>query len=106
MVIKEYLSLKEISFKLWNSNNNKKMNLSQVLEIYKKKNKYLSQKSLKNMTIYIKTYGYELIYLSVDKIDKRVLDNTIALMGTLISNYEKKKFRAYVNILLNYAKNL
>tara|TARA_E500000331_G_C16923685_1_gene568873 strand:+ start:292 stop:540 length:249 start_codon:yes stop_codon:yes gene_type:complete len=82
------------------------MNLSQVLEIYKKKNKYLSQKSLKNMTIYIKTYGYELIYLSVDKIDKRVLDNTIALMGTLISNYEKKKFRAYVNILLNYAKNL
>ena len=82
------------------------MNLSQVLEIYKKKNKYLSQKNLKNMTICIKTYGYELIYLSVDKIDKKVLDNTIGLLGALISNYEKKKFRAYINILLNYAKNL
>ena len=75
-----------------------KKSLIEIFELYSVDNNHLSEKTLRKMRDYIKLYGYEIMDLTFEEVNKKKLSKILEL------NLSNKKLNAYIQILLQYVK--
>ena len=75
-----------------------KKSLIEIFELYSVDNNHLSEKTLRKMRDYIKLYGYEIMDLTFEEVNKKKLSQILEL------NLSNKKLNAYIQILLQYVK--
>ena len=75
-----------------------KKSLIEIFELYSVDNNHLSEKTLRKMRDYIKLYGYEIMDLTFEEVNKKKLSQILEL------NLGNKKLNAYIQTLLQYVK--
>ncbi len=77
------------------------MTLLEVFYNFSRENRYLSKKTLKKMSVFLKLYCYIFLNKSISSISKK--DIKIAI-NAIENSVNRKKTKAYLNIIFKYAK--
>ncbi len=75
-----------------------------VYEIFVTENPFLGKKIIKDMRNLIKLHAYKLFYKPIEKITDKQIKSCITSANSIGKRRESLKLNAYLNILLNFAK--
>lgn len=77
------------------------MTLLELFYNFSHENKYLSKKTLKKMSVFLKMYCYLLLNKPISCISKKDIKT---VLNNIEDKLSKKKTEAYLNIIFKYAK--